>query len=331
MTKKLPETMRAVVLDQFGGPENLTFRTIPVPPLEAGEVLIRVEWAGVGEWDPFEREGGYAQMLGLEPVFPYVLGSEGSGTIAAVGEGVEGFRPGEAVYTSAFLNPKGGLYAEYAVVNASLVSSIPQGLTMEQAGVMSGVGLTALRGLEDTLRLQPEESVLIFGASGGIGHVSIQLARRMGARVLAVASSADGVALARRLGAEAVVDGRKDDVLGAARAFAPQGVDAALFTAGGPAAERVLQAIRPGGRAAYPNGVQIQPPNRPDIQVCGYNGEPDADILRRLNRWIERGPFQVHIAQTFSLAQAAEAHRALERHYLGKIALQVKGQASDAS
>lgn len=324
MTKKLPETMRAAVLDQFGGPENLTVQTIPVPELEAGEVLIRLDWAGVGEWDPFEREGGYAQMLGLEPVFPYVLGSEGSGIIAALGEGVNGLSVGDEVYASAFLNPKGGLYAEYAVVNASLVSHIPNGLTMEQAGVMSGVGLTALRGLEDTLRIQPGETILIFGASGGIGHMAVQLARRMGGRVLAAASGSDGVALARQLGAEAVVDGRKDDILEAARIFAPAGLDAALFTAGGSAAERAVQAIRGGGRIAYPNGVQIQTPDRADIQVCGYNGEPDADILQRLNRWIERGPFAVHIARTFRIEQAAEAHRALEQHYLGKIALQVK-------
>lgn len=83
--------MRAVAMDQFGGPEVLKIQTIPIPRIEAGEVLIRVEWAGVGEWDPFERQGGYAEMLGLEPVFPYILGSEGAGTIAAVGAQVSRF------------------------------------------------------------------------------------------------------------------------------------------------------------------------------------------------------------------------------------------------
>lgn len=85
----IPDTMRAVALDRFGGPEVLRIQTMPVPALDAGEVLIRVETAGVGEWDPFEREGGYAEMLGIEPSFPYVLGSEGAGVVAAVGEEVD--------------------------------------------------------------------------------------------------------------------------------------------------------------------------------------------------------------------------------------------------
>lgn len=187
--------MRAVAMDRFGGPEVLKIQTIPIPRVEAGEVLIRVEWAGVGEWDPFERQGGYAEMLGLEPAFPYILGSEGTGTIAAVGEQVSRFQEGDRVYAVGFLNPKGGFYAEYSAVDADLVSPIPEPLTMAQAGVMSGIAITAVRGLEDTLGLKPGESVMIFGASGGIGHVAVQFAKQMGARVLAVASGDDGVML----------------------------------------------------------------------------------------------------------------------------------------
>ena len=122
--------------------------------------------------------------------------------------------------------------------------------------------ITALRGLDDTLGLKPGESLMIFGASGGIGHLAVQLAKRMGARVLAVASGDDGVALARRLGADAVVDGHKDDVAAAAREFAPDGLDAALLTAGGEAAEKALTALREGGRVAYPNGVEPEPQAR---------------------------------------------------------------------
>lgn len=205
-----PTTMSAVAIDQFGGLEVLEVQTVPVPDLGPGEVLIRVEIAGVGEWDSFEREGGYAEMLGMEPSFPYVLGSEGVGVVAAGGAQVDRFREGDQVYAAGFLNPKGGFYAEYAVVDAGLVSPIPEPLTTEQAGVMSGVGITALRGLRDTLALKPGESVMIFGASGGIGHVAVQLAKRMGARVLAVASGDDGVALAERLGADARCERAQD-------------------------------------------------------------------------------------------------------------------------
>jgi NADPH:quinone reductase-like Zn-dependent oxidoreductase len=163
--------------------------------------------------------------------------------------------------------------------------------------------------------------VLIFGASGGIGHMAVQLAKRIGTRVFAVASGDDGVALAKRLGADAVVDGRKDDIAAAAQKFAPQGLDAALVTAGGEAAEKALTAVREGGRVAYPNGVEPVPKARPGVKVTAYDGEPDREVIEKLNRLIEVGPFQVHVARTFSLDQAANAHRALDQHYLGKLAL----------
>src|SRR5262247_3572603 len=179
-------------------------------------------------------------MLGIESQFPYVLGSEGAGVVAAVGESVSRFKKGDRVYAAGFLNPKGGFYAEYAAVKAELGSHVPDGLTIEQAGVMSGVAITALRGLDDTLGLKPGESVMIFGASGGIGHLAVQLAKRIGARVLAVASGDDGVTLCKKLGADSVVNGHKDDVAAAARQFAPDGLDAALLTAGGPKADEAL-------------------------------------------------------------------------------------------
>ena len=270
-------SMRAIALERFGGVETLVLRTIPVPTIGPDEVLIRVEVAGVGEWDPFEREGGYAEMLGIEPRFPYVLGSEGAGTIAAVGERVDRFQKGDRVYALGFLNPKGGFYADYAAVAADLVSLLPGRLTVEQAGVMGGVGITALRGLDDTLKVKPGESAIIFGASGGIGHIAVQLARQMGARVFAIASGDDGVALVERLGADSVVDGRKGDVLAAARAFAPEGFDAALLTAGGETADQALSAVREGGRAAYPNGVQPALQEREGLRLSSYK----ASLMRR--------------------------------------------------
>lgn len=325
MKQNLPDMMRAAVLDRFGGADMLVVRTIPTPKAGPEEVLIRVEYAGVGEWDPFEREGGYAQMLGIVPAFPYVLGSEGSGEIAAVGEQVDRFKAGDQVYAPAFLNPKGGFYAEYAAVNAGQVASIPSRLSMEQAGVMSGVGITGLRGLEDTLRLQPGEAVMIFGASGGIGHLAVQLARQIGARVLAVASGEDGVSLVKQLGAELVIDGHQDDVLAAARTFASQGLDAMLLTAGGAVAERAIEGVRSGGRIAYPNGVQITPPeHRMELEITGYYGDPDPEIIRRFSARMEKGAFHVHVAETYPLERAAQAHRALEDHYLGKLALKIR-------
>lgn len=145
----------------------------------------------------------------------------------------------------------------------------------------------------------------------------------MGARVFAVASGEDGVTLAERLGADVTVNGRKHDVAAAARDFAPDGIDTALLTAGGEAAERALETLRSaGGRVAYPRGVHPEPEARPGLVINQYVGDdPAPEVIEKLNRLIASGPFEVHVACTFPLEQAAEAHRALEEHYLGKLAL----------
>src|SRR5438105_300479 len=268
-------TMRAAALDQFGGVEKIQMKTLPIPEPGPDEILLRVEAAGVGVWDPYEREGEFAKMFGTKPRFPYVLGSDGAGTVAAVGEQVRHFKEGDRAYALALTNPKGGFYAEYAVVKADNVSPIPKKLTVEQAGVMPSDALTALRGLDEILQLKPGESLMVFGAAGGIGHLAVQLAKRMGARVFAVASGDDGAALAKRLGADAVVNGRKEDVEAAARAFAPHGLDAALITAGGEATDRALRAMNKNGRVAHPNGVEPAPKARPGVKVQAYDGEPN--------------------------------------------------------
>lgn len=321
------DTMRAAAIDRFGGPEVITPHEMPVPRIDPDEVLIRVESAGVGVWDPEERDGTFAQVFGARPRFPHVLGSDGAGTVEAVGERVQGLKEGDRVYAYGFMNPKGGFYAEYAAVKAENAAPIPEGLSVEEAGVMPVDAITALSGLEQALELKPGEMVMIIGASGGVGHLAVQLAKRMGARVLAVASGADGVALAKQLGADAAVDGRGKDVEGAIRTAAPDGVDAALVTAGGEEVDRMLHAVRQGGRVAYPNGVEPKPKVGAGIRVTSYDGMPTPQLLKRLNELIAAGPFEVHVARMFPLEQAAEAHRALKGHYLGKLGLKPTARA----
>ena len=278
-SKAKEQTMRAVALDRFGGPETLKVQTVAIPEAGADEILIHVESAGVGAWDPFEREGGFVELLGRAPKFPYVLGTDGAGTVAAVGEGVSEFKEGDRVYAAELGNAKGGFYAEYAVVNADNASLIPGDLKMEQAAVLLTDGLTALKGLEGVLRLQPDESVMIFGASGGIGHLAVQLAKRLGARVFAVASGEDGVSFVKGLGADATVDGRSDKVLDAALEFAADGIDTALVTTGGEATDRALSAIRAGGRIAYPHGVMPEPTAPERATVEAYDGEGGREAI----------------------------------------------------
>jgi len=141
----LPQTMRAVAIDRFGGPEVLEVKSLAVPEPGPRDVLIRVAYAGVAEWDVYEREGGFAEMLGEKPTFPYILGSEGAGVVEAVGAEVERFSPGDRVY--ALKLPRGGFYAEYTAVPEDAVAFVPGTLPMEQAAGLGWIGVTALRGL----------------------------------------------------------------------------------------------------------------------------------------------------------------------------------------
>ena len=322
-SKAKAQTMRAVALDKFGGPEALKIQSLPIPQIEAQEVLIRVEAAGIGAWDPLEREGRFVEIMGVKPSFPYVLGSDGAGTIAAVGKGVTRFKEGDRVYAAELANPKGGFYAQYAAVRAENVSRIPGNLSIEQAAVLASDGLTALTGLQKILGLKSGESLMVFGASGGIGHLAIQLAKRLGAKVFAIASGDDGVKLAKKLGADSVVDGKGDDVLSAVRKFAPNGIDAALVTAGGDKTNQALSAIRKGGRIAYPHGVMPEPTVPEGVASEAYDGENSPELINKLNKLIDSGPFEVYVDRTFRMEEASKAHDALAKHHLGKIALRI--------
>ena len=206
----IPKTMHAVAIDRSGGPEVLTMHTLPVPVPTANEVLIAVHTAEVGGWDAEIRDGWSPD--GKKPRFPLVLGGGGSGTVAAVGSRVRRFQEGEPVYAYAWNYPRTGFYAEYAVVPDKSAAAVPSPLDLEHAGAVPIAGITALQGIDDALHVKKDERVIIYGASGGLGVFAIQFAKLRGARVLAIASGPNGVALVRRLGADAVVDGHAGDI-----------------------------------------------------------------------------------------------------------------------
>ena len=143
MKNKSNKTMRAVAIDEFGGLEKMKPRQLAVPEIDANEILVHVDTAGVGAWDPFEREGGFAKEFGVEAAFPYVLGSEGSGTVEAVGDEVHNLKRDDRVYGVNLMNPKGGFYAEYTAVKADNAAMIPGALSTRDAGVLAVDGVTA--------------------------------------------------------------------------------------------------------------------------------------------------------------------------------------------
>jgi NADPH:quinone reductase len=294
---------------------------LPVPAIGATEVLIAIDTAGVGPWDADIREGWYPEG---KPHFPLVLGVDGAGIVAAVGSRVRRLSVGDKVYSYSWANPKGGFYAEYVAVAASKVAPIPKRLDLQRAGAIPTTGLTALQGVDDALEVRPGESVLVHGGSGGVGTLAVQFAKLRGARVLATGAGRDGAALLRELGADMAIDGKRGDLEEAARRFAPNGIDAILALIGGAALERALNAVRRGGRVAYPNGIEPQPKRRRGMKFITYDAASGIREFDRLNRAAEEAKLQIPIAAEFSLADAAKAHRRLTRHVLGKIVLRTK-------
>jgi NADPH:quinone reductase-like Zn-dependent oxidoreductase len=164
----------------------------------------------------------------------------------------------------------------------------------------------------------------VHGAAGGVGSLALQFAKLRKAQVLATATGQDGLALVRRLGADAAVNGRRDDIAAAARRLASGGVDAVFASAGGKALTRCLDALKRGGRVAYPNGIEPAPRKRKGIRIVSYDAESGVAELERLGRAVEAARLQIVIAAAYRLGDAAKAHERLARgHVLGKIVLRM--------
>jgi NADPH2:quinone reductase len=318
----IPATMRAAAIGQFGPSEVLTLHTLPVPKPGPGDVLIALHAAGVGVWDAEIRAGTYAS--GRER-FPLVLGTDGAGIVVERGARVRRFDVDDRVWAYEFANRKGGFYAEYVAVNADHVGAVPRRLDLLSAGAAAVTGLTALQGIDDHLRVEEDEVVLIFGASGAVGTLAVQFAKLRQARVLGVVRGRDDADLVLDLGADAAIDTRTDDVAEPLHELAPDGLDAVLALAGGEALEPCLDLVRDGGRVAYPNGVEPEPQRRPKVHLTAYDAVAGPREFTELERTADEAKLRVPIAGVYPLERAAEAHAHVERgHVLGRIVLQIR-------
>jgi NADPH2:quinone reductase len=214
--------MKAIQVRQFGGPEVLQLEEIPTPKPGPGQVLVRVHAAGVNPYDTYMRNGTYA----IKPPLPYTPGSDAAGVIEAVGEGVAKFKPGARVYTARTVS---GAYAEYALALESQVHALPEKISFTQgAGVWVPYG-TAITALIHHAHARPGETVLIHGASGGVGTAAAQFSRAMGMTVFGTAGTQKGMDLAKKEGAHQTFDhsklGYTDEIM---KATSGRGVDVIL-------------------------------------------------------------------------------------------------------
>jgi NADPH:quinone reductase-like Zn-dependent oxidoreductase len=314
--------MKAAVIDRFGPPGVFALREVPTPEVGPGELLIALHAAGVGIWDAKIRDGTWAE--GDEP-FPLILGSDGAGTVAALGARVRGIELDEPVWAYAYENEKGGFYADYVVVAAENAAPCPAPLDLLHAGAAAVTAMTAQQGIDDHLRVRRGDTVLVFGGTGAVGTLAIQLARRKQARVLATASGRAGAELVHELGAQAHFDARNPKELMRLPELAPDGIDAVLALAGGDALQRCLDLVNSDGRVAYPNGVEPAPRAPRGIEVRAYDATPGRRQWQRLDRAVIEARLTVPIAATYPLAQAAKAHARVEKGRVhGRVALRIR-------
>ena len=314
--------MKAAAIDRFGPPSVLRLHELPVPKPRPHEVLIAVHTAGIGSWDTSIRDGSWRRPG--PPKFPWVPGVDGAGTVVAKGARVRRLAVGDTVYAYEFGNSQGGFYAEFAVAAAEYVARVPKRLDLRAAGAVATTGLTAMQGI-DKLDLRAGHTVLIFGASGAVGTVAVQLAAQRGAHVIATASGRAAQRFVKKLGAKQSIDARSIESIEQLRKFAPDGLDRVLALAGGKALERCLDFVHPKGRVVHPNGIEPVPAPRRTFRVRSFDAVASPREFAKLQRRIDAGRVSVPIAATYPLARAADAHRRLERgHVLGRMVFGVR-------
>ncbi|MGZ3113391.1 NADP-dependent oxidoreductase [Streptomyces sp. H62] len=306
--------MRAVVVEQWGGPQELSEREIERPEPGLGEVLVRVRAAGVNPVDWKTRATGSLVEWGTLPA----VGWDVSGTVEAVGPGVGVFRPGDEVFGMPLFPRQAGGYAEYVVAPARHLARKPAGLTHVEAAALPLAALTAWQALVDTADVRPGERVLVHAAAGGVGHLAVQIAKTRGAHVIGTASAAKH-ALVRELGADEVIDYRAvrfEDVV--------SDVDVVLDGLGGRTAERSLRVLREGGRLITLPGPDDVPAAPEGVRAMWMLVEPDHHGLREIAALVERGSLKPVVETVLPLAQAAKAHEIGEQgRTTGKIVLTV--------
>ncbi|MCW6534758.1 quinone oxidoreductase family protein [Sphingomonas lycopersici] len=328
--------MRAIAIEGFGGPERLQPTDLPQPTPGPGEVLVKVAYAGVNPADWKAREGKLSRYF--EYKFPFVLGFDLSGTVAAVGAGVEGVNPGDAVFgMSKQGQGENGAYAEYCLAWPAMLAPLPPAMSAAEAAGLPVAGVTAYGGLVDAGALKAGQTVLINGGAGGVGSLAIQIARAVGARV-AVTCGARNADYVRALGAERAIDYANEDVVAAVRDWTSgAGVDLVLDAVGlDTLLPRATELVKSGGRFVEIETL-ISAASKEQVAAAAARGVTilsnmvavmrQPEHLAGLAAMCAAGKVRAAPTEALPLADAAEAHRRVESGQVrGKIVLEVAAQ-----
>ena len=303
--------MQVIMVSQLGGPEVLEVGEAGLPQPRPGEVLVRVLAAGVGPWDASLRAGGWTGQL------PYVPGGEFAGVVVGDTGADAALDDGAPVYGYPGLT---GCYAQYVTCPVEKLAPIPAGLPITDAAAAPIDGLTAEQGLTDELAISAGDQVLITAGAGGVGHFAVQIARILGAEVVATASPQHHEFL-HRLGAAVVIDHTKPDWPEQVRDVISGGAGKVLACAA-PTLDGAVRAARDGALVATP--VHAETPDAQRVRWQQYNGQPSGTRLIHMAPWFDDESLVVILQARYDWQDAAEAHRVIERgHTQGKLVLVV--------
>ncbi|HLZ13863.1 MAG TPA: NADPH:quinone reductase [Candidatus Acidoferrum sp.] len=318
--------MKAIQVHAFGGPDELKLDEIPTPKPAPGQVLVKVHAAGVNPYDTYMRAGTYP----VKPSLPYTPGSDAAGTIESVGEGVKKVKPGDRVYTAKTIT---GAYAEYTLALESQVHPLPANITFAQGAAIYVPYGTAYFALHNSAAARASETVLIHGASGGVGTAAIQLARSMGLTVFGTAGTAKGLALAGKEGAHQTFDhtksGYTDEIM---KATGGRGVDIVLEMLANVNLSADLKLIATNGRVIVignrgeitinPRDIMVKRGSIRAFTLWAVTDSESVDIFAGLNAGFENGTLRPIVGKELPLKDAAQAHiDVLAPGAHGKIAL----------
>ena len=309
--------MKAILMNDYGGPEVLQYGDTPDPAAGPGEIVVDIHAASLNPADWKVREGYNKSNVQL--AFPHILGRDFSGVVREAGPGVEEFSGGDAVF-GVLDQGQEGTYAEAYSIKAELVAKKPPFLSHIEAAAFTMIGLTALVALEDTARLQAGETILIHGGAGGVDGFAVQYAKHIGAKVL-VTASARNHDYVRSLGADETIDYSKQDFTEAV----PK-CDVVFDTIGGEVHARSFEVLKPGGRLVHvaPGPKGFEPP-RSDVTVTRPNVARDRKHLERIVELVESGAVKPPEITQMPLADAAAAQEISKTgHVRGKIVLVVR-------
>jgi len=318
--------VKAIVVHEFGGPEVLKLEEVPTPKPAAGQVLVRIHGAGVNPYDTYMRAGTYA----VKPPLPYTPGSDGAGVIEAVGDGVKKAKKGDRVYTAKTLT---GAYAEYALALEEQVHALPEKVSFGQgAGVWVPYG-TAYHALHHSAQARASETVLVHGASGGVGSAAVQMARAMGLTVFGTAGTQKGVDLVKREGAHQVFDhskaGYQEEIL---KATGGRGMDVVLEMLANVNLAADLKLLATNGRVIVignrgeitinPRDLMLRRASARGFTLWAITPSEESEIHAGLIAGLENGTLRPVVGKELPLAEAARAHKEiLEPGAAGKIVL----------